>query len=793
MVAYEDGIFSIRSTSSSWNILPASNSFTFDGYEHDLITGGTAVGGTAYYRLSTKTYSTSIPTASEPGTYTIYYMVKGDYNHADTKESSLTVTVYDNIWDGVDVKEPQIVDGKYRIYLASELAWISKYNTSKAGFEGRSFVLMHDIPLSMKSWTPIGGSAVPFKGDFDGNGHTISQLLITSGSYIGLFGYTQGGSIKDLTIDVAEIAGSEHVGVLAGYLGSTASGIKVTHSNISGNRYVGGIAGYLASPISESTVEYVGVTCDRIDISYPYNITYLGNNAGGIVGLADADITNCKAFHAMISSYRDVGGITGNIQESVESMRISGCDISYATIIVDIDGGNAGIVSGRVQNNTIIENNTNLSVSIKYTSSASSGTDNSPHEFTGEYDYILVKSDNSVWYSKDSIVTTSGELHQITLNNVNINAAAGIPAIQIESGAVISIVIKGTVTLVGGKNADGINVPEGAEVTIGGSGALYVTGNEGKEYANLEGYKTDSSDYLGTGGSGIGNHGVKGFTILTGTIIISNLNALYTYGYGDQAYGIGGDGASVVIQNNSTIKEARGGFQQSEFKTDVKYGKTDAEGGPAIGGATVTIENSVIELAQGGSKAAAIGSGYWRGVEITITHSTLLDIRGGNASAAIGSSRSPESGTVYVVINIDDSTINATGGYYAAGIGSGYDTYCGTKGLVHLTINILGYSNITATGGKYGAAIGTGFHSAILYGGIDDTVICDVHEGTESYYKYSWIAQDIGFGLVDSAKEAKYMVEDGIIEMSFKVGGTSIENPYDPDRLERVKAEYPAP
>ena len=81
--------------------------------------------------------------------------------------------------------------------------------------------------------------------------------------------------------------------------------------------------------------------------------------------------------------------------------------------------------------------------------------------------------------------------------------------------------------------------------------------------------------------------------------------------------------------------------------------------------------------------------------------------------------------------------------------------------------------------------------AAIIATGL--VLMLDNSHGSESYYKYSWIAQDIGFGLVDSAKEAKYMVENGIIEMSFKVGGTSIENPYDPDRLEHVKAEYPAP
>lgn len=793
LVIFEDGIFSIMTSSSSWSVMPISNPSSFDGYEHSLITAGETAGGTAYYRLSTGEYSTSIPSAVEPGIYTIYYKILGDGNHADTREESMTSAIYPYEWNGTEVKEPKMIDGKYVINLASELAWIAKYNSSKNGFSGTAFILGHDIDLGMKEWTPIGNSSAPFKGNFDGKGYTVRQLQISSGNYAGLFGYTAGGTIKDITIDVAEIYGTEYVAALSGYLGSSASGIKVMHTNVSGNRYVGGIAGYQTSPITDSSAEYIGITCDRIDESIPYSITYLGNNAGGIAGMADADILNCRVFHAVISSYRDVGGIAGNIQENVLSLSIKGCDVSFATIIVDIDGGNAGVISGRLQNNTIIENNSNSNAGIKYTSSASSPSTESPHEFTGTYDYIIVKSDNTVIYSKDSIEHSSGELHQMTLYDVTINAAAGIPAIRVESGAEISIVIGGTVTLTGGKNADGINVPEGATVTISGSGTLYVTGNNGKEYCNLEGYKTPYTDYAGSGGSGIGNHGNKSFSILTGTIVISKLNALYAYGYGEQAYGIGGDGATIIIENNSTVKEARGGFQQPDFKTDTKYGKTDAEGGPAIGGKDVIINSSTVELAQGGSKAAAIGSGYWRGVNISINNSKLMDIRGGNASAAIGSSRSPEAGTVYVVIYIDNSEIYAVGGYYGAGIGSGYDTYCGTKGLVDLTINITSYSEITATGGTYGAAIGTGFHSAVLRGSIDETVICHVSEGTVSYYKYSWIAQDIGFGLVDSAKEAKYMVDGGYAQIDFTVGNSYIDNPYDPERMERVKSEYPAP
>ena len=150
--------------------------YTFDGYGHPLINAGNATGGTAVYRLSTDTYSTAIPKASEPGTYTIYYMIVGDGNHADTKEASLNATIKEYVWNGTDVKEPKKVGSSYQIYLPSELAWVAKNNTSKSEFYGSTIELKHDIDLKGKPWTPIGSSSNPFRGVFEGNGYTISTL-----------------------------------------------------------------------------------------------------------------------------------------------------------------------------------------------------------------------------------------------------------------------------------------------------------------------------------------------------------------------------------------------------------------------------------------------------------------------------------------------------------------------------------------------------------------------------------------------------------------------------------------
>ena len=72
-------------------------------------------------------------------------------------------------------------------------------------FDGKAFVLAYDIDLSAHSWVPIGSSTNAFYATFDGNGKTISGLIIgTVGSgsqlqYTGLFGFANLATIKNVT------------------------------------------------------------------------------------------------------------------------------------------------------------------------------------------------------------------------------------------------------------------------------------------------------------------------------------------------------------------------------------------------------------------------------------------------------------------------------------------------------------------------------------------------------------------------------------------------------------------
>jgi methionine-rich copper-binding protein CopC len=91
--------FEIKSTAAKLTSTPQAKRLTYDGTLQDLVTVGTATGGTVVYSLSQinpkdpKTYSENIPQGQNAGVYTVYYMVKGDANHEDTASGQVSVTI----------------------------------------------------------------------------------------------------------------------------------------------------------------------------------------------------------------------------------------------------------------------------------------------------------------------------------------------------------------------------------------------------------------------------------------------------------------------------------------------------------------------------------------------------------------------------------------------------------------------------------------------------------------------------------------------------------------------------
>ena len=209
------------------------------------------------------------------------------------------------------------------------------------------FKLTADIDLSDytgASFNIIGTSYYNrFEGVFDGDGHTISNFTYISpdGNYIGLFGYVEGGEIRNLgLIDAYIFAGTgDYVGALVGYL----DGRREAYWNLSGCYAEGGVIAGVGSYIGG----LVGAT-DRGRISECYSTAFVlgGFSVGGIVGYNGgrgcggcAKVYNSYSSGSVVGIER-VGGLVGaNMGE------IYNC---YSAGGVSADANAGGLVGGNV-------------------------------------------------------------------------------------------------------------------------------------------------------------------------------------------------------------------------------------------------------------------------------------------------------------------------------------------------------------------------------------------------------------------------------------------------------------
>ncbi|MCG8540949.1 MAG: peptidase M26, partial [Clostridia bacterium] len=105
-----------------------------------------------------------------------------------------------------------IVNDPYIVTTGEELNEI-KNNLSA------HYRLGNDIDLGNVEWEPIGIQTMAFTGVLDGAGYKISNLKIyqPQENYIGLFGYIDSATIKDLKVENVDIEGRNYVGALVGY------------------------------------------------------------------------------------------------------------------------------------------------------------------------------------------------------------------------------------------------------------------------------------------------------------------------------------------------------------------------------------------------------------------------------------------------------------------------------------------------------------------------------------------------------------------------------------------------
>lgn len=248
------------------------------------------------------------------------------------------------------------VEGRptYTIYTARGLAWVAcvvnnyydknktpfnkdeEYYPSSCNFANCNIQLANDISLAKPSegvsdnfdanWIPIGEyhDTLPptFSGNFDGKGHTISNLNVLRAleqeiKTAGLIGYANCGSIEDeflsiknLNVTGSSVKGQEMVGGIVGYgvnvqITCCSSQIdEISKSNTSGNTFLGGIAGSLTKGEITNCWSSGKVSCDAFSNG--------GSYGGGIVGNA-RESTISDSYSTATVTATGAGGIAGDL------------------------------------------------------------------------------------------------------------------------------------------------------------------------------------------------------------------------------------------------------------------------------------------------------------------------------------------------------------------------------------------------------------------------------------------------------------------------------------------------
>ncbi len=235
---------------------------------------------------------------------------------------------------------------------------------SYRGFAEYDFEVSADIDLEGESWEPIGNTAHPFCGFFDGAGYTISGLNVSaSEAYKGLFGYVQSGSIVNLTVE-GNVRGTTYLGGICGILkgSATAHGLienchfvgNVTTTSTS-SAYVGGVCGYAATCSDITSCSATG------SVESPnQRASYMGGIVGYYYGGSNAttqmtNLSNCINL-AEVSGNGYIGGIAGYVYR-------------YSNVENNLNAGNVygktttvGGIIGSCANNRVVYVNQNINI-----------------------------------------------------------------------------------------------------------------------------------------------------------------------------------------------------------------------------------------------------------------------------------------------------------------------------------------------------------------------------------------------------------------------------------------------
>ena len=224
-------------------------------------------------------------------------------------------------------------NGSYTVTSADGLMHVA--DLVNGGKTDINITLTADIDLTGKNWTPIGTSfSNKYTGTFDGGGHTIKGLTVTTNDqFVGLFGSIgYAGTVKNVMMEDVQITsnhGSGFAGGVAGFSDGTIENCSVSGS-VSGTVYVGGVVG----------AQWNGSTTGCSSSATVKGTVYVG----GVVGQTNggATLTACYATGNVIIEIDPVTNISGGGLVGLNGG--NGVCACYATGNVTSTGSSTGYV-----------------------------------------------------------------------------------------------------------------------------------------------------------------------------------------------------------------------------------------------------------------------------------------------------------------------------------------------------------------------------------------------------------------------------------------------------------------
>ena len=222
-------------------------------------------------------------------------------------------------------------DGSYTVTSADGLMNIAEL--VNGGKTDINITLDTDIDLTGKDWTPIGTDYDnSYKGTFDGGGHTITGLTVTTyDKYAGLFGWlNSAGTVKNVVMEGVQITSNRSSGFAGGVVGNSWGTIEncSVSGSVNGEVYVGGVVG------KQTSGSMTGCSSSA---------TVKGTvNVGGVAGESWGSMTACYATgNVTLEIYpgKDISG--GGVVGFKGGNSVLAC---YATGNVNSKGSSTGNV-----------------------------------------------------------------------------------------------------------------------------------------------------------------------------------------------------------------------------------------------------------------------------------------------------------------------------------------------------------------------------------------------------------------------------------------------------------------